>query len=148
MRRSVRRTRRGAAALLLATRAAELALAAPFVVATRTARLVASGTSPTAADRAEQLRMVSEKVEAFTAGWTAMAMRMHRVQVEWALAALRAWLDAWRFPVSVRPPVSLAQSTAATRRLVRGWHDVANAGLAPVHRAATRNARRLSQRKR
>src|SRR5687767_7245116 len=44
---------------------AELAIAAPQVVAVRTARMLAAGVNPGAADRAEFSRMGTEKVQAF-----------------------------------------------------------------------------------
>jgi hypothetical protein len=134
MPRSARR-RRGAASTL-ATRASELALAAPVVVAARTARMLAAGHAPTRADRAEMHRMGAEKVEAFAAAWMAMALRWQRLQVEWAM---RAWTAPW---LLLSPARARRRSLAAS---ARAWRELANAGLAPVHRTATRNARRLSR---
>ena len=131
--------RRRSSALTLATRASELAFAVPVVVAARTARMLAAGSAPTPADRAEMRRMGSEKVEAFAAAWMAMAMRWQRLQIEWAM---RAWTAAWRFP---SPAQARRRSLAATSH---AFHELASAGLAPVHRTATRNARRLSRRRR
>ena len=44
---------------------AELAVAAPQVIATRTARMMAAGANPDAVDRAEFLKMWTEKGQAF-----------------------------------------------------------------------------------
>jgi hypothetical protein len=128
---------------MLATRAGELAVAAPIVVAARTARMLrASGATPNARDQAELLRMTSEKVVAFGAAWLAIAGRLHRMQIEWLLGASRAWLDAWRYPH--RMPGPARRSVMSTGEM----HALVNAALAPVHRIAVGNARRLSRRRR
>lgn len=71
--------------------------------------------SPTARDRAELSRMVSEKTVAFQRAWLAMAQESMRVQYQWGTD----WGAAW-------------------------W-AIFNKGLAPVQRRAIANARRLSR---
>ena len=90
---------------------------APQVIAMRTARMMAAGASPSARDRREFHRMGTEKV---FAAWEAMnAMSLYAMQQWWTAA----WLTPW----------SLASTT--TRMFDKG--------LAPVHRRASANARRL-----
>jgi hypothetical protein len=60
MHRSKRPTKRRASAKL-----AEIAVAAPQVVAIRTARMLSAGIHPSAADRVEFSNMGTEKVPAF-----------------------------------------------------------------------------------
>ncbi len=106
----------------------ELAVAAPAVVAHRLTQMARAGLAPGPADHAELQRMTLEKVAAFQQGWMAM------------------WLEAWRWPWSLwshglpgaRPPRGSAWEP---------WLRVAAAGLAPVHRKATANARRLGRRR-
>jgi hypothetical protein len=68
------------------------------------------------------------------------------MQFEWWLAAMRPFLGAaWLFPWTPRRGPG---PRASTRRLARSLEAIAGAGLAPVHRTAVANARRLSRRKR
>lgn len=117
---------------------AQLAWAAPQVIAHRTARMAAAGATPTARDAAEFSRMFAEKTTAFTqawiAGWAAMAWAPSRMAME----LLRAG------PGLVRGgAVDLGPVWRAWRG--QGW-GIAGAAIAPVHRAAVANARRLSRR--
>jgi hypothetical protein len=114
-----RRTHRKAAKLTSDT--AELALAAPQVVAHRVGRMLTAGSTPSAADVAEFQRMGAEKVAAFFESWNAMAAQALRLQAQ----QLRFSPAAWWAPVV----------------------DLAAAGLAPVHRRATANAKRLARRR-
>lgn len=108
---------------------AELALAAPQVVAHRTARMASAGLSPSKRDRAEFARMGAEKVAAFHESWWAM------------------WTACWalpvRFAMSLSPPGATLAAAASNAALL-----VAASGLAPIHRRAVSNARRLSGRRR
>jgi len=73
MRRVKRSTRKSPV-----VKAAELAIAAPQVVAVRTARMLAAGSRPGAADRAELSRMSTEKVQAFWESMFAMGTQLVR----------------------------------------------------------------------
>lgn len=95
---------------------AEMAFAAPQVVAHRTLRMAAAGHAPSARDQAEFMRMGTEKVAAFYQSWMAM------------------WTAMWSLQMDFLRTMSTA-----------GW-GVAGAGLAPVHRRAVANARRLGRR--
>lgn len=115
---------------------AELGLAAPQVVAHRLWRLAAAGVSPSARDRREFARMVHEKTAAFGEAWWAMAWQA--VHLQQAL-----WLSWWSAgPLAATQP---GAKRALERRLRRGARSIAASGLAPVHRVAVANARRLAR---
>lgn len=107
---------------LLARQSAELAFAVPQVVAHRLARLALAGPRPSARDRREFHVMGAEKVTAFWQSWFAMGWAM----VE---ATQKAWLATLQ---GARVPMFDA-------------HAILSRGMAPVHRAATANARRLAK---
>lgn len=125
-------------------RSLELALAAPAVIAMRTARMAAAGAAPSAADRREMSRMVSEKRRAFTESWFAMSARQQRAQVDWWMAYARACCALW---MAARPGLMFDAKTARTlsKRMQRSQAAVLAHGLTPLHRTATANLRRLSK---
>jgi hypothetical protein len=106
----------------LALKSAELAWAAPQVIAMRLTRMVVAGHEPSAHGRAEMFRMGNEKVLAFSQSWLAM-------WTAWWLMPLRLGLN-WRG----------AGSRVAT--------TILGEGLAPIHKTATANVRRLTRRSR
>ena len=112
-----RRSRKSAR---IATQLFELAFAAPQVATHRLARLAAAGGAPSARDRREFHRMGVEKVAAFYESWNAMYLALLRANLSIALWPLRFW-----------GPNS------------QTGLNVLLAGIAPVHRRATANARRL-----
>ncbi|HKX41376.1 MAG TPA: polyhydroxyalkanoate granule-associated phasin [Burkholderiaceae bacterium] len=120
----------------LATKTAELALAAPQVVAQRLARMAVAGPLPSARDRREFQRMGAEKATAFAESWNAMAQQAARANQ--ALVA-SFWRAAWS-------PWMLAQLPANAALLQSAALGVLSKGLAPVHRTATANAKRLGRR--
>ena len=126
------------------TRSFELALAAPAVIAMRTARMMAAGSAPGPTDRREMSRMVSEKIGAFSESWVAMAARQQRAQVEWWMAFARAWWAPW---IAGRPGFRFDARTsrALARRIQRSQEAVLARGVVPLHRTATANLRRLSR---
>ncbi|GAB3509656.1 hypothetical protein MNQ95_08915 [Pseudoxanthomonas daejeonensis] len=107
----------------------ELGMAAPQVVAHRLARMAAAGAAPSARDRKEFVGMVLEKQAAFAQGWTAMWIEGWLAQQKFALA----WMSG-------KPWTSrdTARASAALER-------IATRGIAPVHRKAVANARRLAR---
>ena len=111
-------TRRKQHTQRLARQLTELAVAAPQVIAHRTLRMAAAGATPSARDRAEFMRMGTEKAAAFYHSWAAMWMAMWSLQVEMATS----------------------MASMAMR--------VAPAALAPFHSRAVANARRLGRRRR
>ena len=106
----------------LTRQASELALAVPQVMAHRLTRLALAGPVPNARDRREFHTMSHEKVQAFWQSWFAMGWAM----VEASQLAWVAMLQGARVP--------LLDTQAILAK-----------GLAPVHRAATANARRLAR---
>ncbi|MBC5786083.1 hypothetical protein H8N03_24305 [Ramlibacter sp. USB13] len=106
----------------LARQTAELAFAVPQVVAHRLTRMALAGPKLNARDRREFHGMAHEKVLAFWQSWFAMGWAMvESMQKSW-IAALQG----------ARVPLIDAQALMAH-------------GMAPVHRKATANARRLAR---
>ena len=131
-----RRTQRS---LSLLTKSAELAVAVPQVVAHRVTRMAIAGPVPSARDRKEFKRMVAEKTPAFGEAWSSMAMQT--VRANQALAAL--WLRALWAPSLRRGP----SATAVATELQLATLGILGKGMAPVHRKAVANAKRLSRTK-
>ncbi len=102
--------------------AAELMVAVPQVMGHRLTRLALAGPFPSARDRREFHAMGQEKFIAFWQSWFAMG---------WA--AMRMAQEAW-----------LAMLQGARVPLLDANRVLAH-GLAPVHRRATANARRLAR---
>lgn len=112
----------------LAQQVTELAFAAPQVVAQRTARMARAGGLPSRRDQDEFLRMGSEKVDAFYQSWFAM------------------WMAGWRAPLELARAATLAPASAYALAATSAI-GVLSAGLAPVHRRAVSNAKRLARRR-
>ena len=117
-------------------KAAELAIAAPQVVALRTARMLAAGANPGAADRAELTQMSTEKVQAFWESMFAMGTQIVRTQQEYATTAALQWWRLWTNPSWLVPTSRKRQSEMS---------KLVDAALTPVHKRATANARRLGR---
>jgi hypothetical protein len=132
----------------LATKTAELMLAAPQVVAHRVGRMAQAGHVLSAQDRREFSRMGSEKVAAFQESWAAMGQQAWRQQAQLAQVWMGLW-TAWLRAAS-RPwhPTGWLVGTQAIGRSASQLQQVAlgmaDKGLEPVHRRAVANARRLS----
>ena len=150
----MRRTKRRRAGTI--AKMAELALAAPQVAAIRTARMLAAGANPGAADRTEFSQMRTEKVQAFWESMFAMNTQMLRAQQEYARAAALQWWRLWATPwwlAASRPAAGAMASLARApglagptrRQRQRAIAKVLEAGLTPVHKRATANARRLGR---
>jgi hypothetical protein len=132
-------TRRKRVSPSLALKAAELAVAVPQVVAHRLTRMALAGPTLSPRDRKEFERMVAEKKTAFTDSLTAMAWQTALAQQTLAASFLTSMLAASRG----RRPSGMSAASQ--------WHnaavDVLGKGLAPVHRKAVANARRLARTK-
>jgi hypothetical protein len=133
---------------------AELAVAAPQVVALRTGRMLASGSSPSARDRAEVSRMGTEKVAAFSQSMLAVGKQLAVINQEYTrsvgLRLFRVWMTPWwlaAYPPLTRSIASLpnpARLLAPTRRQQqRAASSLIAKAVAPVHKRATSNAKRL-----
>jgi hypothetical protein len=124
-------TRRRRRATGLATQAAELGLAVPEVVAYRFMRMALAGPNPSQADRQEFLRMSTEKVSAFYESWNAIFLAACRATLQ-SPAFWPAWSSVW-----------LGPSWRRGTKLQRAALDIVASGIAPVHRRAVGNAKRL-----
>jgi hypothetical protein len=122
----------------LSAKTVELALAVPQVVAHRLLRMAQAGPHLSARDRKEFARMIAEKHSAFGESWNAMAVQS--LQSHRALAATLA-------SAAFKP--SAARASAARPALAAQLQQAALAvlgkGLAPVHRRAVANAKRLAR---
>jgi len=132
-------TPRRRASRSLAVKAAELAVAAPQVVAHRVARMAMSGPKLSARDRKEFELMVAEKHAAFGESWNAMAAHAALAQRDLATSFYKSFIALAR---GKKP--SPARSAAQLHRAALG---VLGKGLDPVHRKAVANAKRLGRTK-
>jgi hypothetical protein len=111
----------------IAAQATELALAVPQVMWHRLARLAVAGAWPSARDRNEFHRMGVEKFAAFYESWNAMFLTLLRANVALTFSPFQFW---WSSDRSRRTGLAIF-----------------GAGLAPIHRRATANARRLRRKR-
>jgi sensor domain CHASE-containing protein len=138
----------------------EMAMAAGQVIAHRMGLGVSAMVAPGDADHAEFARMVPEKLEAFTHSGTALLRRSGKTGealLRYSAAEMAAASQALLALSTARSPTALA---LAPMQYAQGWFDRAlrqcmslglhalhaqSAALAPIHRAATQNAARLSK---
>ena len=125
--RKSKRTRQGTST---AVKLAELGLAAPQVIAHRLTRMVLAGPTISARDRKEFTGMVVEKQAAVAQAWTAMFAEGVRLQQQLALSLF----------TGATPRQHAARAKSAASR-------IAGTGLAPFHRKAVANAKRLARTK-
>ena len=127
----------------LSRRSSELAQAVPQVIAHRVGRMMGAGPIPSAKDQQEFYRMGAEKVEAFYESWMAMAAQTLAAQQQFATWWLQVW---WKAAMSgwTNPPTMSHLSSRAGSKMMDSMLDVTMSGMAPVHRRAVDNARRLN----
>ncbi|GAA6142495.1 hypothetical protein [Hydrogenophaga sp. 5NK40-0174] len=118
-----RKTRSSSSSRSNQAKLAQLGMAVPQVMAHRLTRMAMAGPLLSPRDRKEFTGMVMEKQLAFSQAWMAMAMETWRMQQAWAAA----WFTG-----------QVPSLTAAVNR-------IAAKGLAPVHRKAVSNAKRLAK---
>lgn len=123
----------------VAEKSTELAMAVPWVVAHRVARMAVAGPNVSARDREELTLMFAEKTTAFAQAWTAMTMQALSVNQALAASMLRA---AWTPASWGGSAVSMLADQAH-----RGALGIVEKGLDPVHGAAVANAKRLGRRR-
>lgn len=135
--------------IALAAQAGEMMLAVPQVIAHRMGRMMMR--HPGANDRRELHRMGMEKAEAaneaFTGVATQMARSAHGAATTYAQAWGRAWMQIFfpwmapggraRFPVWGMTPGQMHHAAL----------DVMGKAVAPAHRRAVANAKRLAKRR-
>ena len=123
----------------LAVQAAELALAAPQVIAHRLSRVALAGPRLSERDRKEFELMVAEKNAAFSEAWQAMATHGARANQALAASFFKSFIGVAH---GKRP--SPARSAAQLHHAALG---ILGKGLAPLHRKAVANAKRLGRTK-
>jgi hypothetical protein len=157
---SARSARTARKAIDNARRVGELAVAATAVIDTRTRQMGAAIGNPVALAAPEFTLMITEKVKAAALSGRAMQRRLPAARqacLGWverqAAVAGGAALALWQ----ARSPADLLEfgpraivagvdaHAALAAEMTHLGTQVFGAGLAPVHRAATRNARRLAR---
>lgn len=118
-------------------KAAQLAVAAPQVVAHRVARMAMAGPTPSKRDRKEFNRMVAEKQVAFVESWQEMATQTMRANQALASSFLLAAWSAWFW--------SKPSAGRAAAQIQGAALGILGKGMAPVHRKAVANAKRLAR---
>lgn len=113
-----------------AVKLAELGLAAPQVIAHRLTRMALAGPTISARDRKEFAGMVREKQAAAAQAWMGMFAEGVRLQQQLALSLF----------TGATPSQKTARAKSAASR-------IAGIGLAPFHRKAVANAKRLARTK-
>ena len=123
----------------LIAKAVELAFVVPQVVAHRVTRMAITGPSVSERDRKEFKRMGAEKTAAFSESWNAMTMQALCANQALAASFLRSF---WSPSLKGRP---------SARAMAAQFHGatlgVLCKGIAPLHRKATANAKRLARTK-
>jgi hypothetical protein len=148
----------------LGVKAMQMSTSAAQVIAIRTTRMATAGLNPTAADQRENSRMVTEKVDAFSRAGQALATGAAPLLAGMAGQAFRTSLDLFNAATHLAASRTLPETMARQRRLAdtlmrsapSAQHGaasdatarLAHRALAPVHRKATANARRLTKKAR
>ena len=123
----------------LLSKAAELAFAVPQVVAHRVTRMAIAGQSVSERDRKEFQRMGAEKTTAFIESWNAMTMQAIHANQALAASFFRSF---WSPSLKGWPSIG-----AVAAQLNSAALGVLGKGMAPVHRKAIANAKRLARTK-
>ncbi|MGY6217127.1 polyhydroxyalkanoate granule-associated phasin [Methylolobus aquaticus] len=136
-------------------KATETMIAAPQVVAHRTALMAQVRTVPNRSDQRELTTMSVEKVVAFSQAGMNAASELVAFQQQMANSALRQWwvmahlcnpMTAFAVPWRVmNAPVELL---SASHRALSITPRVAHGAVKPIHAKATSNARRLARKRR
>ena len=123
----------------IVTQAVELACAVPQVVAHRVTRMAVAGPTPSARDRKEFQRMGAEKMAAFGESWNAMTLQALYAHQTLAASFFRAF---WSPSLKSGP-----SAIAVAAQVQNATLGVLSKGMAPVHRKAVANAKRLARAK-
>lgn len=130
---AIRRTRKSKS---IVVKSMELAMAVPQVVAHRVTRMALVGPKLSERDRREFQMMVNEKNAVFAQAWGDMAVQALRANQAFTASVLCSF-----FTLSSYKKLSAASQVQNAAMRVLGK------GLAPVHRKAVSNARRLAKTK-
>ena len=128
----------------LSRAATQMAVAVPQVIAHRVGRMIGAGPLPSGRDQQELYLMGAEKVAAFQESWVAMSWQTLAAQQQFSLWWMQTW---WKVAMGgwLNPPSLQHLSSGAQQRLLASLFDVAHQGIAPGHRRAGANARRLGR---
>jgi hypothetical protein len=118
---------------------AEMSWAVPQVVNQRVSRLLLAGVQPSAKDQEEFQKMGAEKLAAFCESWAALGQQMWVAQQEMS-ATWMSSLNPWSVSPEGHWPANRMMHASQSALL-----GILGAGLAPVHRRAVGNARRLAK---
>jgi hypothetical protein len=148
----------------LGVKAMQMSAAAAQVIAIRTTRMAAHGLNPNAAERREMRLMGAEKVDAFSRAGQALATGALPLVAGMAGQAMRANLDLFNASAQLAASRTIPQTMARQRKLAdtlmrsapaaqhgaaaTATAQLAHRALAPVHRKATANAKRLTKKAR
>ncbi len=131
------RNRRSPASL--AVKAAQLSAAVPQVVAHRVTRMALAGATLSPRDQKEFALMVAEKQAAFTEAFTDMALEAmrahHSITTSWLKSVGPGAVVGWQAPTAIGVQIQDAMV------------GVLEKGMAPIHRKAVANAKRLARTK-
>ncbi len=120
-------------------KAVELAVAAPQVIAHRVTRMAITGSTLSERDRKEFNLMVAEKKTAFAEAWQVMAEQTVRANQTLAASFFRSmWSPGGWGNASAGKMAAQVQGAAL---------GVLEKSMAPVHRKAVANAKRLARTK-
>lgn len=143
-----------------ATHSGELAQASAYTIARRVGMMMQAAGDPVAISDPEFTRMVTEKVEAFSASGGAVMGGFQTFWGVWAAATAAQMLGAVQACAALaacRTPEEAAQvqyrwfdssrmeAFSAMEKLAGSAVALFTAGLAPIHAAASANARRLGR---
>lgn len=143
----------------------ETMVAAPQVIAHRTARMAQAGPFPGLADQREFTTMGTEKVLAFSQAWMGSAREVMAFQQQLASLAMRNWwtmmsafnpLTAFgsaaafqtpwtpfKSPASVMRSMAMSSALSSGNSAMAALPRIAHSAVKPVHAKATSNAKRL-----
>jgi ABC-type taurine transport system substrate-binding protein len=131
-------------------RGMETLQASNSVIDARTGKMRDAASAPMQADFAEFTRMVPEKVEAFSRSAQAVTRDTLAMHGAWTAQMQRVGLMmlSGRVPTLAETSALATHSTEYALGAITASARLGGAALAPVHRAATGNARRLKRAKR
>lgn len=119
---------------------AQLAMAAPMVIAHRMMRMAQAGASPSADDRREMSRMSAEKFDAFIESLSSTAMGMTLAYMNFGLDLMRLAWSPWHQTGGLIKAAAARYGDATTTSM--------EGSLAPIRRRAVANAKRLGRKRR
>lgn len=129
-------------------RGAEMLEASSAVIGARTTKMRDAAISPMDGDLSEFTRMVPEKMEAFTRSGQAISRDLLAMQSAYFAQAQRVGvlMASGRWPTASELSTFIAGSTEYALGTLDAGARLGDGALAPVHKAAVANARRLRRR--